>query len=151
MPPLTRAALGVVALIALVVSPPAALAKKSKAVLARIAPPADHIQTQQRIVPRERQRPIDDARLSAVVQENKATMLLCYQRILHRDPTLTIAKMNTRLKIESSGQVAEVSFVDSPLGDGEIGQCLAQTMKKWTFPAAKTDYDFEFPLMLSAE
>ncbi len=135
---------------ALVVSQPVALAKKTKPATVKVVA-ADHIPTQQRIVPRVRERPVDDSRLAAVVQENRATMLLCYQRILKRDPTLTIAKMMTRLKIERSGQVTDVSFGDSPLGDGDIGECLAQTMKKWAFPAAKTEYDFEFPLMLSAE
>jgi hypothetical protein len=140
-----------VLLLSLLVVGPASARKKNPAPPKEKQLAAGSIKPRERTATAKKELPVPESRLAAVIQENRATMGLCYQKILKHEPGLTGAKMVTKLKIESSGQVANVSFDDPELGDADIGQCLAQAIKRWSFPAAGSEYDFEFPLMLSAD
>jgi predicted Zn finger-like uncharacterized protein len=97
-----------------------------------------------------KQASVSESALAGVVQQNKSAMGLCYQRVLKHDPTLKSAKMVAKVKIGISGRVTNVSFGDPTLGQAEIGQCLAQSIKRWNFPASDSEYDFEFPIVLTA-
>jgi predicted Zn finger-like uncharacterized protein len=97
-----------------------------------------------------KQASVSESQLASVVQQNKPAMSLCYQRVLKHDPSLKSAKMVAKVKIGISGRVTNVSFADPGLGGAEIGQCLSQTIKRWNFPASDSEYDFEFPIVLTA-
>jgi hypothetical protein len=97
-----------------------------------------------------KQASVSESSLANVVQQNKSAMGLCYQRVLKHDPTLKSAKMVAKVKIGISGRVTNVTFGDPTLGQAEIGQCLAQSIKRWNFPSSDSEYDFEFPIVLTA-
>jgi hypothetical protein len=94
--------------------------------------------------------PVDEKALAAVVQENRTSIKLCYQRVLKREPTLKVAKVVTTLAIERSGRVAKITF-DEPGEASDMGECLAQAIKGWDFPASATAYAFRFPIVLAAD
>jgi len=97
-----------------------------------------------------KQASVSESQLAGVVQQNKSAMGLCYQRVLKHDPSLKSAKMVAKVKIGISGRVTNVTFGDPVLGQAEIGQCLSQSIKRWNFPASDSEYDFEFPIVLTA-
>lgn len=93
---------------------------------------------------------VDEKALAAVVQENRSAIKLCYQRVLKHEPTLKVAKLTTTLSIERSGRVAKVTF-DEPRAESDMGECLAQAIKGWDFPASERDYAFRFPIVLASD
>jgi predicted Zn finger-like uncharacterized protein len=93
---------------------------------------------------------VNEGQLAAVVSQNKNSMGLCYQRSLKHDPTLKSLKMSAHVNIGISGRVTNVSFAEKQYADAEIGQCLQTSIKRWNFPAADGEYEFEFPIVLQA-
>jgi hypothetical protein len=136
-----RAAGAALALI-LVVAPAVAPAKrvtKEKPAPEKVDPPPP---------PRS---PVDELACAQVVAKNTIAMKVCWQRILKHEPELRLPKVVAKLHIAVTGKVAQVSYGDPSLAREEIGQCLAEAIKRWEFPTASVEYDFEFPILLMKE
>ncbi len=93
---------------------------------------------------------VDDSALAQVVHQNRAAIRACYMRTLKREPSLKIGKLVTTLEIEKSGRVSSVSFGEAARYDVDLGRCLSENIKSWTFPPSSADYQFRFPIVLSA-
>ncbi len=87
----------------------------------------------------------------AVVTQNRRSLNTCYDRVLKHDATLKRARVVTHVAIGISGSVLRVTIPDPAYADSEIGQCLAQSIKHWHFPAGDAEYETEFPILLQAE
>jgi predicted Zn finger-like uncharacterized protein len=85
-----------------------------------------------------------------VVTQNRRSLNLCYDRVLKHDTSLKSGRVVTHVKIGISGSVVGVSVPDPQYANSEIGQCIAQTIKHWHFPAADSEYETEFPIILQA-
>jgi hypothetical protein len=85
-----------------------------------------------------------------VVTQNRRSLNLCYDRVLKHDSSLKSGRVVTHVKIGISGIVVGVSVPDPQYSNSEIGQCIAQTIKHWHFPAADSEYETEFPIILQA-
>jgi predicted Zn finger-like uncharacterized protein len=88
--------------------------------------------------------------IMAVVTQNRRSLNLCYDRVLKRDPSLKSGRVVTHVKIGISGSVTGVSVPDPQYSSSEIGQCIAQTIKRWHFPSSDAEYETEFPIILQA-
>jgi hypothetical protein len=70
--------------------------------------------------------------------------------VLKRDSSLKRARLDVHVKIGISGSVVNAT----PAGDqagGELGTCIAQTVKRWHFPSSDSEYETEFPLVFQAQ
>jgi predicted Zn finger-like uncharacterized protein len=88
--------------------------------------------------------------IMAVVTQNRRSLNLCYDRVLKHDSSLKSGRVVTHVKIGISGSVTGVSVPDPQYSGSEIGQCIAQTIKRWHFPSADAEYETEFPIILQA-
>jgi hypothetical protein len=86
----------------------------------------------------------------AVVTQNRRSLNLCYDRVLKHDSTLKSGRVVTHVKIGISGAVTGVSLPDPQYANSELGQCIAQTVKRWHFPSADSEYEMDFPIILQA-
>jgi hypothetical protein len=85
-----------------------------------------------------------------VVTQNRRSLNLCYDRVLKHDSSLKSGRVVTHVKVGLSGSVVGVSVPDPQYANSEIGQCIAQTIKRWHFPASDSEYETEFPIILQA-
>jgi Meckel syndrome type 1 protein len=92
-----------------------------------------------------------DNAIMAVVTQNRRSLSLCYDRVLKHDNTLKRARLVTHVKIGVSGMVTGVTVRDPEYATSEIGTCITQTIKRWHFPSADTEYETEFPILLQAD
>jgi len=86
----------------------------------------------------------------AVVTQNRRSLNLCYDRVLKHDSSLKSGRVVTHVKIGISGSVTGVNVPTPQYSGSEIGQCIAQTIKHWHFPASDAEYETEFPIILQA-
>jgi predicted Zn finger-like uncharacterized protein len=84
-----------------------------------------------------------------VVRQNKKSVELCYERGLKFDSNLK-GKVEVELKVGISGRVTDVKLSDPAIAASQLGMCLSQTIKRWTFPASGSEYNFSFPLILQS-
>jgi hypothetical protein len=97
------------------------------------------------------QAQVSQTSILAVVTQNRRALNLCYDRVLKHDQSLKRARLMTHVKVGISGVVTNVTVVDSEYANSEIGQCITQTIKRWHFPAADSEYETEFPILLQAD
>lgn len=89
--------------------------------------------------------------LAGVVQKNKKALTSCYERFLKHDESLRSARINVALKIGLSGRVTRIDFSGSAgVADTDLGKCMHQMIRRWVFPQSDSDYEFQFPLLLTA-
>jgi len=88
--------------------------------------------------------------IMSVVTQNRRSLNLCYDRVLKHDSSLKSGRVVTHVKIGISGSVTGVQVPDPQYANSEIGQCIAQTIKHWHFPASDAEYETEFPIILQA-
>jgi hypothetical protein len=88
--------------------------------------------------------------IMGVVTQNRRSLNLCYDRVLKHDSSLKSGRVVTHVRIGISGTVTGVSVPDPQYANSEIGQCIAQTIRHWHFPAADAEYETEFPIILQA-
>jgi hypothetical protein len=89
--------------------------------------------------------------LAGVVQKNKKALTSCYERFLKHDESLRSARIHVALKIGLSGRVTRIDFSGSAgVADTDLGKCMHQMIRRWVFPQSDSDYEFQFPLLLTA-
>ncbi len=103
------------------------------------------------IAPRNTSVQMSQNAILEVVNRNKRSLNLCYQRVLKHDSSIKHGKLTTHLRIGISGTVSEVSIPDSDMTNSELGSCIKQAIRQWHFPAADSEYQTEFPIILQAQ
>ena len=98
----------------------------------------------------QQQTQVTDSQIRDVVQRNKTSLKLCYERVLKHDNSLRNARVDVGVKVGISGSVTKVT-VPEAYADSEIGTCLSQAIRRWHFPAMGSEYETEFPLLLTAQ
>ena len=88
--------------------------------------------------------------IMSVVTQNRRSLNLCYDRVLKHDSSLKSGRVVTHVHVGISGSVTGVQVPDPQYANSEIGQCIAQTIRHWHFPAADAEYETEFPIILQA-
>ena len=61
----------------------------------------------------------------------------CYNLGLLRDPALA-GRVSIQFNIDPEGKVAAAVVLESDLGDPSVANCIAKTVKRWTFPKPTT-------------
>jgi predicted Zn finger-like uncharacterized protein len=85
----------------------------------------------------------DQGEISRVVNNNKGSIKVCYQRALLRDSTLTHGKISVRVTVGLSGRVKEVG-VDGPSAFRVVTPCIKDVLSRWVFPPSSEEYGTEF-------
>lgn len=77
---------------------------------------------------------LDRELVRRVVRQHLAEVRFCYQRELERRADLG-GRVVARFVISPTGQVVSSGIEQSTLGDGVVESCVAQAVRRWTFPA----------------
>jgi hypothetical protein len=98
--------------------------------------------------PQKTRPPPSQAEITKVIDENRSSITVCYQRALARDNSLTYGKITVKLSIGISGRVKHVS-VDGLLQVRSLLEpCIRGAVSRWIFPQASDEYGTEFPFVL---
>jgi predicted Zn finger-like uncharacterized protein len=92
---------------------------------------------------------ISTAELREVINRNKKSLQICYDRHLKHDESLRQARIDVNVKVGLSGMVTHVA-IPGPVGNSELGTCMKETIRRWHFPASDEEYEVPFPLLLTA-
>ncbi|MDW8283507.1 MAG: AgmX/PglI C-terminal domain-containing protein [Myxococcales bacterium] len=92
---------------------------------------------------------VSTAELQEVVRRNQKSLAACYDRVLKHDESLRRARIDVQVRIGLSGMVTHVTIAP-PYAGTELGQCMQQTIRRWHFPPSDSDYETQFPLLLTA-
>jgi hypothetical protein len=92
---------------------------------------------------------VTDTALQAVVQNGEGNLQLCYQNALRRNPALGHARVSVDVSISAGGNVTQVDL--PPDTDPNLGGCMSQLIRNWSFPANPKDYQFSFPVVFRSE
>ncbi len=87
--------------------------------------------------------------IQRVVRQNRRPIRHCYERQLQEDPELS-GQIMMKWVIGPTGEVVEVSVVESEMESAELEQCLIEQIGEWTFPEpdgggeVRVNYPFNF-------
>ncbi len=90
-----------------------------------------------------------EAELQDVMRKNQKSLSVCYDRTLKHDDSLRHARIDVHVRVGISGTVTHVS-IGGPYASSELGTCMQQTIRRWHFPPSDSDYETQFPLILTA-
>lgn len=95
---------------------------------------------------------IDKEAIRKVILANYRTIQNCYNMALNRSPDL-YGKLVIRWQIGEKGRVLSASVKEDNLGNPEVGKCLVERLKTWTFPDPPSDVvaDVVYPFVFSAQ
>ncbi len=71
-----------------------------------------------------------------VAQAHQAELLTCYQQALARTPEAT-GSVTVQYVITPPGTVGTATASDNDTGDGALGACIAQAVRRWTHPVSE--------------
>ena len=94
---------------------------------------------------------VSQSAIIGVVNSNKRQLTLCYERALKSDASLKSGRVPIHVAVGMSGRVQSVSIVGAQYASSELGQCFAQAVKRWSFPASEAAYETEFPFILQGQ
>jgi hypothetical protein len=92
--------------------------------------------------------PPSQAEINKLVDENRPSITVCYQRALARDNSLTYGKITVKLSIGISGRVKNVSIDGLLQVRSLLEPCIREAASRWIFPQASEEYGTEFPFVL---
>ncbi len=72
-----------------------------------------------------------------VVRSHLDELRACYNRGLLRDPNLS-GRVETQFVIGPNGEVTAAVVTGGSLVEGEVRRCIQRSIRRWTFPAART-------------
>ena len=87
--------------------------------------------------------------IQRVVRQNRRPIRQCYERQLQEDPELS-GQIMMKWVIGPTGEVVEVSVVESEMESAGLEQCLIEQIGEWTFPEpdgggeVRVNYPFNF-------
>lgn len=83
---------------------------------------------------------IDRVRLA-----NQNALKICYERAAKRDPALKSIRIDVEVDVASGGHVSRVGL--SSQSGTQLGDCLSQSVRRWSFPNTGEDYSVGFPII----
>lgn len=92
---------------------------------------------------------VSTAELQDVMRKNQKSLSMCYERVLKHDESLRRARIDVQVRVGQTGTVTHVTIA-APYGGTELGTCMQQTIRRWHFPPSDSDYETQFPLILTA-
>lgn len=86
-----------------------------------------------------------------VVDTNKGALQNCYVRSLKQGdaPSDKDIRINFNLTVGTSGMVKNINLSGEGSNNANLKSCLTRAIKKWMFPAAKSESPVEFPILFS--
>ena len=95
---------------------------------------------------------IDKDAIRKVILANYRTIQNCYNMALNRSPDL-YGKLVIQWQIGEKGRVLSAKVKEDNLGNPEVGKCLTEKLKTWTFPDPPSDViaDVVYPFVFSAQ
>ncbi|MBK7153510.1 MAG: AgmX/PglI C-terminal domain-containing protein [Sandaracinaceae bacterium] len=94
------------------------------------------------------QGPLDSAIVRRVVTRNQAQILHCYEQLLNRQPEAS-GRVVVAFLITPSGSVASASVSENATGDATLASCMANAVRRWSYPAAEAVTAVHFPFHLT--
>jgi pSer/pThr/pTyr-binding forkhead associated (FHA) protein/outer membrane biosynthesis protein TonB len=93
---------------------------------------------------------IDREAIRRVIQANLKAIRACYEKQLNRRPDL-FGKLVIEWDIGDAGRVIRAHVKSSELSDPEVGSCVVNHLKTWTFPTPPTNNEVtvSFPFFFS--
>lgn len=76
---------------------------------------------------------LDKELIRRVVRRNESQVRFCYEQALHSNPDLR-GRVEIRFLIAPTGAVQSSVVAKSEVGN-QVGNCIAQAVRRWTFPA----------------
>jgi hypothetical protein len=92
-----------------------------------------------------RYHPPSQAEITRVIDENRSSITVCYQRAVARDNRLTDGKIAVKLSIGISGRVKNVNIDGLVQFRSVVEPCIKEAVARWSFPQASEEYGTEFP------
>lgn len=76
---------------------------------------------------------LDQNEIAQQVNRRKGAITACYEKQLKKNPKLS-GKVKVQFTIQESGRVDEARVIEDSTGDGAVGQCIVENIKRWRFP-----------------
>ena len=91
---------------------------------------------------------IEPKLVEKTIQKHRFELQLCFELALRRNQ-LTRGTMEWKWRIDSRGQISDISLVSSTIADNRMSECIRDKMGKWRFPrprrgSIEVSYPFEF-------
>jgi predicted Zn finger-like uncharacterized protein len=96
-------------------------------------------------------RRVSDDEIVKAINRQRGTLSVCYNRALKHDNTLKSVRLDVTVKFGYSGRPTSVVINDSKHRTSFLGQCLTDTIRRWTFPSGGDDRTTVMPLVLQGE
>jgi hypothetical protein len=95
----------------------------------------------------KRKPPPSQADITKVIDANRSSIAVCYQRAAARDNRLTDGKIAVKLSIGISGRVKNVNIDGLVQFRSLLEPCIKEAVSRWIFPQASEEYGTEFPFV----
>jgi TonB family protein len=76
---------------------------------------------------------LDENAIAKEVGRRKGAVQSCYEKQLKKNPKLS-GKVKIQFTIQESGRVDEAHVIEDSTGDGAVGECIVENIKRWRFP-----------------
>jgi predicted Zn finger-like uncharacterized protein len=96
-------------------------------------------------------RRVSDEEIVKAINRQRGTLSICYNRALKHDNTLKSVRLDVTVKFGFSGRPTSVLINDAKHRTSFLGQCLSDTIRRWTFPSGGDDRTTVMPLVLQGE
>ncbi|MBI5479826.1 MAG: AgmX/PglI C-terminal domain-containing protein [Deltaproteobacteria bacterium] len=96
-------------------------------------------------------RKVSDDEIVKAINRQRGTLSVCYNRALKHDDSLKSVRLDVTVKFGFSGRPTSVVINDSKHRTTFLGQCLADTIRRWSFPSGGDDRTTVMPLVLQGE
>lgn len=90
------------------------------------------------------QGPLASAIVRRVVSRNQAQVQHCYEQLLYRHPEAS-GRVVVAYVITPPGSVASASVTENAMGDATLASCVANAVRRWSYPAADAVTAVQFP------
>lgn len=94
--------------------------------------------------------PLDKDMIRQIVRRHFNEVRHCYNEGLTRNPKLA-GRVTVRFTVAGTGTVATAVVQENGTNDGKVATCIAQAIKRWKFPSARTGATtiVTYPFMLT--
>ncbi len=91
---------------------------------------------------------IEPALIEKTIEKHRFELQLCFELALRRN-NLARGVMEWKWRIDSRGQISDISLISSTIQDRTMTDCIREKMAKWRFPrprrgSVEVSYPFEF-------
>jgi predicted Zn finger-like uncharacterized protein len=96
-------------------------------------------------------RRVSDDEIVKTINRQRGTLSVCYNRALKHDNTLKSVRLDVTVKFGFSGRPTSVVINDPKHHTSFLGQCLTDTIRRWSFPPGGDERTTVMPLVLQGE